>query len=227
MKTRLIFSCVTGAVLAAFATSAVAESMSTIDDPDGFTNVRGDENKVIARVRKGEKFLIWEPNYPSDSWEVILPSGVRGSMHRSRIRLLPDEPLMKLSFPNAKQQWKRSAASGGDEAEVDQQARGQGINYNKTLALAADGDVEALRRFFSLSRHVDGAGAESHFSLMWELFHVVGDDRFASYLATQSPAVRKEIGNDLTSEQTTWPITDGKAYLKRHFPKTFAQLNAR
>lgn len=213
-------------MLAGFAVTAAAESMATINDPDGYTNVRGEENKIIARVKTGEKFLTWEPNYPSDSWEVILANGIRGSMHRSRIRLLPNEPIIKLSFPNARKEWAQPAADG-EEAEVDQQARGQGIDYNKTLAQAANGDAEALRRFFSLSRHVDGAGAESHFSLMWELFHVVGDNKFARFAATQSPGVRKEIWQDLTSEQTTWPITNGSAYIKRHFPKTFAQLNAR
>ena len=226
MKTRFILRCAVAAMLAGFSIAAEAESMATINDPDGYTNVRGEENKIIARVKTGEKFLTWEPHYPSESWEVILPSGVRGSMHRSRIRLLPDEPLMKLSFPNAKKEWLQGGADG-EEAEVDQQARGRGINYNKTLAQGADGDVEALRRFFSLSRHLDGAGAESHFSIMWELFHVVGDEKFAAFAAAQPTAARKEIWKDLTSEQTTWPITDGKAYVKRHFPKTFAQLNAR
>ena len=159
MNTRLIFSCLAGVALALFARTSAAESMATIDDPDGYTNVRGEENKIIARVKTGEKFLTWEPNYPSESWEVILPSGVRGSMHRSRIRLLRNEPLMKLSFPDAMMECKRPPTDG-EEAEVEQQERGRGINYNKTLAQAADGDRDALQRFFSLSRDVDGAGAE-------------------------------------------------------------------
>ena len=224
MKTRVLFSSAAAFLVVALAPTSTAESMATINDPDGYTNVRGEENKIIARVKTGEKFLTWKPNYPSDNWEVILPSGVRGSMHRSRIQLLPNEPLMKLSFPDSRKQWKQS---GGEEAEVDQQARGRGIDYNETLARAADGDADALARFFSLNRHVDGAGAESHFSLMWELFHVVGDEKFAVFAAGQPAEARKEIWQDLTSEQTTWPITDGKAYIRRHFPKTFAQFNVR
>ena len=198
--------------------------MATIDDPDGYTNVRGEENKIIGRVTTGGKFLTWKPDYGSDYWEVILPSGVRGRMHRSRIRLLPGEPLMKLTFPDSKKQWQKSAATGGDEAEVDEAARGRGINYAKTLARAADGDGAALGQFFSLSEHMDGAAAESHYSIMWELFHVVGDEKFARFLETQSATARKQIAADLMSERTTWPITNGRSYLKLHFPKTSAAL---
>ena len=204
------------------AQQAFAESMATINDPDGYTNVRGEKNKIIARVRDGQKFLTWKPNHPSNQWEVILPDGTRGLMHRSRIRLLPNEPIMKLRFPSRFQEWQNAARDGGDEAEVDAQARAHGINYSQTLARAARGEVKAAAEFFSLSRVVDGAGAESHFNLMWELLHVVGDEKFAVFLSEQAETFRREIGRYLTSEETTWPISDGRSYLRRHFPKSFA-----
>ena len=228
MKTKMsLVGATIGLLLLGSAPGARAESMATIDDPDGYTNVRGEENKIIGRVKTGEKFLTWQPHYQTQQWEVMLPSGLRGLMHRSRIRLLPGEPIMKLSFPNSKKQWKQTAARGGDDnSEIDELARQHGINYSKILARAADGDLDALRQFFSLSEHVDGAAAESHNSIMWELFHVVGDEQFARFLDTQSAAARKEIKTHLTSEGTTWPITNGRNYLKLHFPKTFALLNA-
>ncbi|MCP5395453.1 MAG: SH3 domain-containing protein [Sphingomonadaceae bacterium] len=60
-----------------------------INDPDGYTNVRagkGSSTKVIGRINAGEKFL----TYPQDGewWEVVMPDGRRGYMHRSRISML-------------------------------------------------------------------------------------------------------------------------------------------
>ncbi|MCB2089418.1 MAG: SH3 domain-containing protein [Sphingomonadaceae bacterium] len=60
-----------------------------INDPDGYTNVRAGKDssaKVIGRINAGEKFL----TYPQDGewWEVVMPDGRRGYMHRSRISML-------------------------------------------------------------------------------------------------------------------------------------------
>jgi len=41
--------------------------MAEINDPDGYTNVRDYDGKVIARVKKGERFIAAKPwNRPDD-----------------------------------------------------------------------------------------------------------------------------------------------------------------
>jgi len=76
-------------------------SMAVINDPDGYTNVRDYDGKVIAKVKKGERFIAAKPSGPPQSplsrisqpddpkWSVCLKSGITGFMDKSRIHLLP------------------------------------------------------------------------------------------------------------------------------------------
>ena len=84
-------------------------SMAVISDPDGYTNVRDYDGKVLAKVKKGERFIAAKPwNQSGDSkWSVCLKSGITGFMDKSRIHLLPDEPLMKLNHDARKKEWRK------------------------------------------------------------------------------------------------------------------------
>src|SRR6266536_6281699 len=94
-------------------------SMAVINDPHGYTNVRDYDGKVIARVKKGERFIAAKPrNQPDDpKWPVCLRGGpgsvltaklrVTGFMDKARIHLLPDEPLMKLNYDASKKEWRK------------------------------------------------------------------------------------------------------------------------
>ncbi len=64
-------------------------AVATINDPDGYTNVRngpGKEYKVISKVYVGEYFLVLRFEYP-EWWLVQAPDGKIGCMHVSRIVL--------------------------------------------------------------------------------------------------------------------------------------------
>ena len=78
------------------------ESMATVEDPDGFSNVRDEDGKVIATVKNGERFLAVKPFAKSAQWEAWLANGNIGLIHASRVRVLPEEPLMKLNFEPCK-----------------------------------------------------------------------------------------------------------------------------
>ena len=84
-------------------------SMAVINDPDGYTNVRDYDGKVIAKVKEGERFIAAKPwNQSDDSkWSVCLKSGITGFMDKTRIHLLPDEPLMKLNHDARKKEWRK------------------------------------------------------------------------------------------------------------------------
>ena len=60
-------------------------SMAVINDPDGYTNVRDYDGKVIAKVKKGERFIAAKPWNRSDDpkWSVRLKSGIIG-LHGSK-----------------------------------------------------------------------------------------------------------------------------------------------
>jgi uncharacterized delta-60 repeat protein len=159
-------------------------SMAVINDPDGYTNVRDYDGKIIAKVKKGEHFIAAKPwNRSDDSkWSICLKSGITGFMNKGRIQLLPDEPLMKLNYDARKKEWRKfESARNAELGETASAAKGRGLNYYEVLTAASNGDQKALTQFFSLAEFMDGAAAEGYFPEAWELFHVVGDKTFSNF----------------------------------------------
>jgi hypothetical protein len=196
------------------------ETMAEINDPDGYTNVRDEDGKVIATVKAAERFLAVKPFEKATQWEVWLASGVVGLMHESRVRPLPDEPLMRLNFEPCKPEWKRAAAERNAEA-IKSHDKPHPDDYYPTLLRASEGDISALSRFFS--RKFEDAPADRYVRDAWAVLHLAGDDRFAEML-TQQPPDDIDVGAMLSEEWTTHPISDGKKYLQRHFPRTYEKL---
>ena len=207
-------------------------SMAVINDPHGYTNVRDYDGKVIARVKKGERFIAAKPrNKPDDpKWPVCLRGGpgsvftksrVTGFMDKARIHLLPDEPLMKLNYDASKREWRK--LQSGRKAELDDTASSvkhfRSANYYRVLTMASNGDKQALAQFFSFADFMDGAAAEGYYPQAWELFHVVGDKNFSNFVrdlpVTDQVGVRGMLGGG--DEEFANGDVD---YLQRYFPET-------
>src|SRR5882724_3252797 len=200
-------------------------SMAVISDPDGYTNVRDYDGKVIAKVKKGERFIAAKPWSQRDDpkWSVYLKSGITGFMDKNRIHLLPDEPLMKLNYDARKKEWRKLQSKRVTENdEIASQAKGHGVDYNKTLVRASEGNLEALVQFFSLAQFMDGAAAEGYFPEAWELFHVVGDKTLAKFVRglplADQVGVRGTLIGGLSEE--TFANAGDVDYLQRYFPET-------
>ena len=211
-------------------------SMAVINDPHRYTNVRDDDGKVIARVKKGERFIAAKPrNHPDDpKWPVCLRGGpgsvavaksrVTGFMDKARIHLLPDEPLMKLNYDASKREWRKLQSAR--KAELDETAfaakRDRGINYYKVLTVASNGDKQALAQFFSFGDSMDGEAAEGYYPQAWELFHVVGDKNFSNFVRdlplTDQVGVRGTLIAGASDEE--FGSTADVDYLQRYFPET-------
>jgi uncharacterized delta-60 repeat protein len=206
-------------------------SMAVINDPDRYTNVRDYDGKVIARVKKGERFIAagpWSGNRSDDpKWNVRLKSGITGSMDKARIHLLPDEPLMKLNYDASKKEWRK--LQSGRKAELDDTPafaakRARGVNYYKVLTVASNGDKQALAQFFSFGEFMGGATAEpgGYYTQAWELFHVVGDKTFANFVRglplADQVSVRGTLIQGMSDE--TFVNEDDVDYLQRYFPDT-------
>jgi uncharacterized delta-60 repeat protein len=211
-------------------------SMAEINDPDRYTNVRDYDGKVIARVKKGERFIAAKPwNQPDDpKWPVCLRGGpgsvssaksrVTGFMDKTRIHLLPDEPLMKLNYDAIKKEWRK--LQSGRKAELDDTAfaakRDRGVNYYKVLTVASNGDKQALAQFFSFGDFMDGEAAEGYYAQAWELFHVVGDKNFSNFVRdlplTDQLGVRATLIAGMSDEE--FGNTADVDYLQRYFPET-------
>src|SRR5947208_1731861 len=108
----------------------VTMPMAEINDPNGYTNVRDYDRKVIAKVKKGERFIAAKPwNQSGDSkWSVRLKSGITGFMDKTRIHLLPDEPLMKFNYDARKKEWRKFQSLRNPEGnETASAAKGRGL----------------------------------------------------------------------------------------------------
>ncbi|HEV7868082.1 MAG TPA: hypothetical protein VGO90_10400 [Chthoniobacteraceae bacterium] len=64
------------------------EQHATVNDPDGFTNLRGEDGQILAKIRVGDPFVLLKHTPQRKSWHVRLPSGLGGYVHESRIRLI-------------------------------------------------------------------------------------------------------------------------------------------
>ena len=133
-------------------------------------------------------------------------------MHSSRIRLY---------FTEADLPQKPKKGEGVSEIE-EHALRVTGILYHTLARKAAQGDRDAQKKFFGLAETVDGAAAESFPEDLTAMVHVLGDEKLAAFLATQSVpflvGVRGRIFQALES-----PAVPPR-YADIHFPKTTALL---
>jgi uncharacterized delta-60 repeat protein len=200
-------------------------SMAVINDPDGYTNVRDYDGKVVAKVKAGERFIVRKAWNRSDDpkWSVRLKSGLTGFMDKTRIHVLPDEPLMKLNYAARKKEWRKLLSKRVTENdEAASQAKGHGVDYNKTLVRASEGNLEALAKFVSLAEFMDGAAAEAYFPEAWELFHVVGDKTLAKFVRGLPLADQVGVRGTLIGGMSEEEFANGADvdYLQRYFPET-------
>src|SRR5262249_32811081 len=98
--------------------------MATLEGPgeyqlSGSTECGG---KATSTIKPGERFIarklsntkrdleVYPPPRTSGTrvagdWDVYLRSGITGIIPRNKIRVLPDEPLMKLNYAGCKENW--------------------------------------------------------------------------------------------------------------------------
>lgn len=106
-------------------------------------------------------------------------------------------------------------------SEIEQAARWLGFNYVAETKRAARGDAKAMRRFFQLTEAADGAAAESIHGMSLVVYHLLGDEKFAQFLAAQPVPFRVMVRNRILSDGGA---EHGSSYLSRHFPRTAALL---
>ncbi len=211
------------------------EVMATINGSEvytwsGYTPIKGD--KVRITIKPGERFIAappYEASEQDNSWRVYLKSGIHGLIDRSRIRLLPNEPLMKLNFSAHKQWWRKAKSKQVTENdEAAWEAKQHGVKYYDTLIRASEGDVKAMARFDSLNEFMDGAAGEVYHADWWVLFHVMGDENFARYLKSRAEKIREGYKDIFSTHGIAGfdPISNPEPYIKQNFPKTYKVLFA-
>jgi hypothetical protein len=222
MKSSCLLASVAAFALLSSTANAFQECMATLKDPHGSIELSCDGD-TKATLKAGEHFLV---ERISNGWNVYLKSGCRAFIEKADLRLLPNEPLMKLNFDRERKLWLKKQSARGDQlGEAGSAFEGRGLNYFKILTAASNGDQNAMALFYSVCEKMDGAAAEDCFWRGWALLHVVGDETFAKFLSGQPAKIRKRIAEILSSGDQD-PISKPKPYIKRHFPKSYKLLFA-
>jgi hypothetical protein len=197
-------------VLVAFSLASVQvvarEQRGVIGAPAEAGELRAEKDAsapVVATVKPGEPFS-FEPEEENEWGKVTAASGKSGWLPLSRIRLFFDASDLPKKDP-------------AGLSEIDEAARRLGFDYVKMTRLAAQGDVKALRQFFTLAQEADGAAAESLTRTPTVVYHLLGDAKFAKYLGAQPVSYQTLVRYIVVRDGRLPPTT---LYLQRHFPET-------
>ena len=194
------------------AASVYAQRAAVIDDPDGYVDVRADKNEqseLIAKIKSGEAFTFQREK--DEEWcKVTLKSGKSGWVPLSRIRLHFTEKDLPVDEKDP-----------AGLSEIDEFALGKGFHYARDTRRAARGNAKELKKFFELAQDADGAAAESISGMPTVVYHLLGDEKFAKFLATQPLPFRMMVRNRILSDGLIPPAS---VYLSRHFPLTAKSL---
>ena len=210
MKAFLLGRFLTGLLwLAPFHAICADETRGVIDDPDGYVNVRasqGTDSAIVAKVKEGEPFT-FERVEGSDWAKVKLPSGKSGWMHSSRIRLYFTEADLSRK------------PKGKDNTEIGQFGQSNNVDYYAITRRAAQGDSAGLKQFLSLAESVDGGAAETYYSDLGIVVHLLGDAKFAAFLRSQPLSAQILARRAMADAEVAGIEPD---YFNLRFPKTSA-----
>ena len=108
--------------------------------------------------------------------------------------------------------------------EAAVQAKAVDVDYRKELAGALNKDARALQKLLRVTAAMalDGAGAQYHSDVLWNLLQCWGDKAFSMILSRQSKKVRMAVIHQLdyaTDEiekyEDTYPLTHAAGTRKR------------
>jgi len=200
-----IILCASLAALLILGLQAHAHDAGVTSEPD--VGLRAEQNTsapVVATVKQDEPFA-YECEANAAWCQVTLSPGQSGWLERAAIRdHYTEKDLPERDDPK-------------NPSEINTLARRLGFNFDTTVRAAARGDAKALKQFFAMAEHVDGAAAESYSGTPTTVFHLVGDAKFAAFLKAQPVKFRLMVRDSIAGDSAT-------AYLRRHFPETVAIL---
>lgn len=143
---------------------------------------------VVATVKRDEPFT-YECESKATWCKVTFRSGESGWLERAAIR-----------FHFTEKDLPQAADNPRNQSELGMFGRSHGFNYYATVRASARGDAKALKRFFAISKEVDGGVAESHAGVPYIVYHLLGDAKFAAFLKAQ-PVEYAICANSHTCDQ--------------------------
>ena len=201
---------------------AAAQTVMTVEDPDGYSNMRSEAKPsagVVAKVKVGERFFRETPDNAKPDWvAVTLLDGRTGFIHSSRVKklLVTETPRMRFDIVSVT----AMAAQAGRDLAPEPRAR-----YLAAVAKALDkpGDSAALADAI-LPPGLNMGDSEAHSIMLWRLMHAAADGAFATAAEGLPPATATALAEALNGETGPYPVKKPLVYMRRHFPKTAATL---
>jgi hypothetical protein len=206
-----------------------AQTVASVQDPDGWTNLRADGTrsaKVLRRIDHGTKMLV-HTSQPQDGWHhVTTLDGQSGYVHSTRIKIQPSAtlPIMVYDERSVTGIVRNNSTEYGTEGEGRREA--QRYLESVMAGYRNKGTVNGLQRILSPGTIIDGAIAEGHDQVVWAVLHGWGDEAFALAVGGLSPDERTGIAEAFGTKggETNLPIEKPKAYLTRFFPRSYGAL---
>lgn len=226
-------------VILGAAYSASAQSLATIQDPDGWTNFREDASrtaKVLGRLDNGSQILV-HTSQPNEGWHHITTlDGRSGHVHSTRMRILgrngavqtsriqaqPTADLPRMTYNDAAVA--RVVRGNATEYGTEDQGRTEGKRYTDTIMAGYrnKGTAAGLEKILEPGTAMDGAVATGHDHVLWAVMHGWGDSAFATAVEGLPTEKRTWVAEALRVDggESNVPIERPRAYLKKYFPKT-------
>jgi hypothetical protein len=222
--------------------SAPAQAVATVQDPDGWTNFRDDASrtaKVLGRLDNGTKILV-HTSQPNDGWHHITTLdgrsgyihstrmtilGRNGAVQNSRVESQKSEALPRMTYNDAAV----ARIVRGNAAEYGSEGSGRKEGQRYTDAVMAGyrnrGTAEGLEKILAPGTAMDGAVATGHDHVLWAVMHGWGDAAFAKAVEGLAADKRTWVAEALRVDggESHFPIERPLGYLKKYFPET---LNA-
>jgi hypothetical protein len=172
-------------------------------------------DSIIGNVYKNERFITFKHDFDETYWPIWTKSGNFGSLNKKYFDLLPNEKVFKMATDTSS--LFRLACS----VHTMDNFNSIGINYCALVKEAVNGNEKSFLLLFTLNDNLDGAAAETHPYIMWQIFNMWSDHKFNLLLLKQSKSNLISMVNFLKSPVFTFPITDVKYYYTTFYPETW------
>jgi hypothetical protein len=190
------------------------EYVATLNQNLDSANLTSNDS-IIATVYKGEKFIVFKPDYDATFWNTWTKDGICGSINKNSIKILPEEKVFKMNTDTTSL-FKLSCSNWCND-----NFKYYEINYCDLVKKAAKGDETAFLKILTIYDILETATAETNPEITWQIFNLWKDENFNLFLLTQKKEDQIKIAEYLVYYPVSYPITDFEYYYSTFYPKTW------
>ncbi len=177
--------------------------------------------REILKLKKGQRLLIYKPNYAAKYWDAWSKDGVFGSIDSSEIKILWKEPVWKMKTDTM------SLLRQCCDSFMIQDFNVRNFDICNTCRKVLKKDFIALRDFFDLVPVLDGDLAEEHADFTFRFINYLSDNDLFNFLTKLDTEKKKIFIEYLNEEYVCFPIIGIKEkYFSKYYPKSWQIMKA-